>query len=412
MINISGDLPGRLCTTMCRIALATFVIFLSSCDDNSESPDPVPAEKYLQKAELVYTATSSQIKLLAQFSGIAIDISEFKYDVDLYKVEYLTTYKGADITASGLIALPKTNNEVGMISFQHGTITLWEDAPSDFSASDPYSILYGVLSSSGFIGVVPDYIGFGASSSTLHPYYVEDLAASAIIDMLKAAKELVLEKKVRFNARLFLAGYSEGGYTTFAAHKAIEETKPEGFDLIASFAGAGAYDLKGMQEYLFGQTTYDDPYYLAYIIRSYQITYEFPTALADFFKEPYASRIPGLFDGQKDAGEINAMLTNTMGDLIQQKILSAIDTDPSYAYLVSAFNQNTLLDWTPDKKVYLYHGKDDSTVPFVNSEDTYQTLLANGTSPDVITLIPLEGTHGSAVTPYLLDFIPKLWALR
>lgn len=396
----------------CWLVFAATIILLCSCDDTSEGPDPVPEEKYLQKAELVYTATSSQIKLLTQFSGISVDITEFKYDVELYKVEYRTTYKGDDITASGLIALPKTMDEVAMISFHHGTITLQEDAPSDFSASDPYSILYGILSSSGFIGVIPDYIGFGASSTKLHPYYVEELTASAILDMLEAAKELALDKKVKFNTKLFLAGYSEGGYATMAAHKAIEEMKPEGFDLVASFAGAGGYDLKGMQEYLFKLTTYDDPYYLAYIIRSYQLTYDFPSALTDFFKEPYAGRIPGLFDGQKAAEEIDAMLTNTIGDLIQEKILSTIDADPAYAYLVNTFNENSLLDWTPKERLYLYHGQDDTTVPFENSEDTYQTLVANGGSPDAITFIPLEGTHSSAVTPYIIDFIPKLWALR
>ena len=163
-----------------------------------------------------------------------------------------------------------------MLSFQHGTITLHSDAPSNFSTSDPDALLYGALSSSGFISVIPDYIGFGSSSSILHPYYVEEYTASAILDMLKAAKELADEKNVKFNTRLFLAGYSEGGYATMATHKAVEETSVDGFELIASFAGAGAYDVKGMQDYLFGLETYDDPYYLAYLVRSYQLTYDHP----------------------------------------------------------------------------------------------------------------------------------------
>ncbi len=394
---------------------AAFTIILStlgSCSDSSVSPEPEPEEKYLVEAELVYTVSSSQIKLLAQFSGFAIDINEFKYNVDLYKVKYNTTFKGADVIASGLIALPKTTQEVAMISFQHGTIIVHSDAPSNFSASDPNALLYGALSSSGFIGVIPDYLGFGSSSSILHPYYVEEYTASAILDMLEAAKELAVEKKVKFNTRLFLAGYSEGGYATMAAHKSLEENNRDGFDLVASFAGAGAYDLKGMQEYLFGLKTYDDAHYLAYIVRSYQLTYDFPAALTDFFKEPYAGRIPTLFNGQKDAGEIDAQLTNTIADLVQEKILSSINTDPAYAYLVNAFRQNSLLEWAPRKKLYLYHGEDDATVPYQNSVDTYESLLAEGGSADDVTLIPLQGTHSTAVEPYILDFIPKLWALR
>lgn len=394
------------------MAFAITILSVGSCSDNSISPDPEPEEKYLVNAELVYTATSSQIKFLAQFSGLPLDITEFKYDVDLYKVEYRTTYDEITITASGLIALPNTTQEVAMISFHHGTITVNEDAPSDFSASDPDALLYGALSSSGFISVIPDYLGFGSSSAMLHPYYVEEYTASAILDMLEAAKELAMEKKVKFNTRLFLAGYSEGGYATMAAHKAVEESSPEGFDLIASFAGAGAYDLKGMQDYLFGLTTYDDPYYLAYIVRSYQLTYDFPSALTDFFKEPYAGRIPSLFNGQKGAQEIDAQLTNTIADLLQEKIIGSINTDPAYAYLVNAFQENSLVDWAPEKKMFLYHGEEDATVPYQNSVDTYQALLSGGASTDALTLIPLQGTHSSALMPYILDFVPKLWELR
>ena len=138
-----------------------------------------------------------------------------------------------------------------------------------------------------------------------------------------------------------------------AAHKAVEESSPEGFDLIASFAGAGAYDLKGMQDYLFGLTTYDDPYYLAYIVRSYQITYDFPSALTDFFKEPYAGRIPSLFNGQKGAQEIDAQLTNTIADLLQEKIIGSINTDPAYAYLVNAFQENSSEHYDKLAKVHV-----------------------------------------------------------
>ena len=144
-----------------------------------------------------------------------------------------------------------------MLSFHHGTITNRDDAPSNFSSSDYNSISYAAMASVGFIGVIPDYLGFGSSSSILHPYYVEDLTASSIVDMLKAAAEFAQQKNLQFNGKLFLAGYSEGGYATMAAHKAIESDGLDGFNLIASFPGAGAYDLTGMQEHIFSLQDYD-----------------------------------------------------------------------------------------------------------------------------------------------------------
>jgi hypothetical protein len=197
-----------------------------------------------------------------------------------------------------------------------------------------------------------------------------------------------------------------------AAHKAIEENNLEGFDLIASFPGAGAYDLKGVQEYIFDLQQYDNPHYLAYIARAYQLEYDQDNLLTDFFKEPYATRIPSLFDGQKGADAIDAQLTSTLADLIQPDILNNIDTDQKYAYLRNAFSENSLTDWTPRSKMFMYHGLSDETVPYQNSVDTYNKLLNNGASLNTISLTSLEGTHSTAIEPYIADFIPKLLTLQ
>jgi pimeloyl-ACP methyl ester carboxylesterase len=394
-----------------RLFLLLLICFVSSCNNSDNQPD-IPEEKFLVEAEFVYSSTAQQIKLLAQISGIGINPDEFKNDVDIYKVTYNTSYKGSALIASGLISLPKTTQEVGMLSFQHGTLTNRAEAPSNFSASNSNALLYAAMASAGFIGVIPDYLGFGASSSMLHPYYVEEATASAVIDMLKAASELAEEKAVQFNEKLFLAGYSEGGYATMAAHKAIEENGLDGFSLIASFPGAGGYDIKGIQEAIFQEAEYDDPHYLAYIGRAYQLHYDKDNLLTDFFKEPYAGRIPSLFDGQKGADAINAQLTTDLSELIQANVLMNINTDPAYDYLVDAFNENSLTDWAPTVKMYMYHGTSDATVPYQNSVDTYNKLILNGASSENVTLTPLTGTHSSAITPYIADFIPKLLALK
>jgi pimeloyl-ACP methyl ester carboxylesterase len=391
--------------------LLLLICFVFSCNNGDDQPE-TPEEKFLVEAEFVYSSTAQQIQLLAQLSGLGIDATAFQNDVEIYKVTYNTSYKGSALIASGLISLPKTTQEVGMLSFQHGTLTNRAEAPSNFSASNSNALLYAAMASAGFIGVIPDYLGFGASSSILHPYYVEEATASSVIDMLKAANELAEEKAVQFNKKLFLAGYSEGGYATMAAHKAIEENGIAGFNLIASFPGAGGYDIKGIQEAIFQEEEYDDPHYLAYIGRAYQLHYTKDNLLTDFFKEPYASRIPSLFDGQKGADAINAQLTTVLSELIQANVLANIDTDPAYDYLVDAFNENSLTDWAPEVKMYMYHGTSDATVPHQNSVDTYNKLIANGASSENLTLTSLTGTHSTAITPYIADFIPKLLALK
>lgn len=388
--------------------IVTSLIFACSSND-----DPAPSEdNTLVNAEFVYATTADQLKFLVQLSGLQIDPSEFLYDVEIYKVTYKTDYKESAIEASGLIAIPRTTDAVSMLSLHHGTIVNHADAPSNFTTADATTLSYAAIASAGLIGVIPDYLGFGASSSILHPYYIETLTASAILDMLTAASEFAQQQGLAFDGRLFLAGYSEGGYATMAAHKSLEENPKDGFTLIASFPGAGAYDLTDMQEHIFESTSYQDPFYLAYMAQAYQIHYEHESLITDLFQEPYASRIPALFDGTKGATAINAQLTGDISALIQEAVINGYLTDARYQYLRDAFAENSLTDWTPRIPMFLYHGLSDETVPYDNSVKTLNQLLANGASSGTVTLTPLEGTHSTAVDPYIENLIGKVLSLK
>jgi hypothetical protein len=166
-----------------------------------------------------------------------------------------------------------------------------------------------------------------------------------------------------------------------------------------------------MQERLFAMDTYDSPFYLGYITLAYRDAYGFNSILTDFFQEPYATRMPGLFDHQKGSGEINSQLTTDMAALIQPDLRSGFLTDQRYKYLVDAFADNSLTDWKPTKRMFMYHGTADKTVPFANSQHTYDLLIGNGASPAVVSFTALPGDHTSAVTPYVGSVLVELWKL-
>jgi pimeloyl-ACP methyl ester carboxylesterase len=311
------------------------------------------------------------------------------------------------------VILPKTSDELGMLSFQHGTIVTHEEAPTETPTSSGLMLFYSAMASPGFIGVVPDFFGFGSSKSMLHPYYIESATADAVVDNLKAARELALLNDRKFNGRLFLAGYSQGGYATMAAHKSIEASPLDDFDLIASFPASGGYDIKGVQEYFFEQTTYSQPYYLAYVAFSYKTYLNWTEPLTDFFNEPYASLIPTLFGGNKSGSEINAQLTQDVSQYINPELIQGIDTEARFEYIVDAFEENSVNDFIPTKRLYLYHGNLDTTVPYQNSVDVYNEFITNGASPDIVTFTTLQfATHNTGFTPYLLDFIDKVLDMK
>jgi pimeloyl-ACP methyl ester carboxylesterase len=382
-------------------------VFVFSCSEDEPGSKPT-----LVQSTKILSRSAGELRTFLMISGFEL-ANELQYDVDIYKVTYRTTYKDEEIIASGLVILPKTSKSVGMVSFQHGTITAQSEAPTNLALSNSQLILYAALGSAGFIGVVPDFIGFGESDEIFHPYYVEEATASAVIDNLKAAQELAAKQNVKFNQKLMLAGYSQGGYATMATHKSIEENGLSGFDLIASFPASGGYDVKGMQEYFFNETTYDQPYYLAYVARSYQSYYEWPNVISQFFKEPYASRILTLFTSTNTAGAINAQLTNVISDYVVADLIANIDTKAEYKDLKDAFIENSLTDWTPTKRMFMYHGDADTTVPFQNSVYTHNEFIGNGASSQVVTLKTLpEADHGSGVAPYLEEFMKEALLLR
>lgn len=384
-----------------------------SCSEKDD-PTPQPDENNLVEATITGSWAAVELQLFVQLAGRDLDAGLLVHDVDIYRVIYKTTYQNEEVNASGLILLPKTTgNALPMISFQHGTIVRQSDAPSAQVKESEQAISYSALASMGFITVVPDMIGFGESKDIFHPYFLEEPTATSVIDMLYAAKTLAKDKGIDFDERLFLAGYSQGGYATLATHKALEADPENGFELIASFPGAGGYDISALHDYFLGLDTYPDPYYFAYVGMSYRSFYEEDDLLTAFFDEPYASTIPQLFNGTNSPGEINAQLTTDIQALVREDILQGTNSDPLYEYLRVKFEENSLTDWAPKAQVFLYHGDADVTVPIANSQHTYDELIEQGADPTALQLITLEGRdHMTAVAPYIEDIVKKLQALR
>lgn len=389
------------------VLLVIFMLGVTGChnDDDEVKPEIVK----LVESNLLFERSKQELQLAAGVAGFEELKPFLDYDIRVYEITYKTDYLGQEIIASGLVGFPDTNESIPMLSFQHGTIVKHSDAPTE----DDYYPLLASMASAGYILLIPDYIGFGSSADLLHPYYRADLMATSVMDMMLAARELAVLEGFDFNRKAFLAGYSEGGYATMATHKAIEENGLEGIELVASAPAAGGYDVKGMQEYLFSQETYNEPYYLAYVALAYQTTYDWDQPLSDFFQEPYASGIPGYFDGSLSGSEINDMLTDTVANLVTPDFLTGIDTDPKYANIEAAFEENSLTGWAPHATMLMYHGTADNTVPYQNSVDTYESLLAAGASPNKVQLIPLDGaTHSSGLVPYITDAIERFETLK
>lgn len=374
-------------------------LLLISC---GEDESPAVEKSILVSDTQLLTRTSGDLRTFLSNTEINFPNEAIEYDVTIYKVEYTASYKGEEITASGLVMLPDVDEPVPMLSFQHGTIVAHNRAPSAQPISSTEWILYAGIAATGYVMVIPDFFGFGSSTSLLHPYYVEEPSATAVVEMIRAAHQFSIEEDVKLSGKLFLAGYSQGGYMTIAAHKAIENEPLTGLELVKSYPAAGGYIIKGVQEYFFSLETYHQPFFIGFVTEAYRSWYDWTELRSLIFQSPYDAVMEDLFDGSLTGNQINMQLTDTLGNLLQPDLLATIDTNSDYAFMVDAFIENGLDDFIPTIPMSLYHGTADITVPYQNSLDYIDYLRDNGVSESLVSFTSVEGgTHLTAVGPYI-----------
>jgi hypothetical protein len=394
------------------LAIILIVILFVTPGCKKESTNNKPSNETLVSFQKILTYPVLTIKqqigvwqsLYPEATSI---VNHSNYAVDVYKITYNTVYKGEAVLASGLVCMPQSQDSCPIISFQNGTNTLKSGSPS-VDPTNYYYTLMEYMAGNGYIITFPDYIGFGASSQFLHPYYDRETTDRAVIDMIRACHELLGENniQVKFNGEHFLMGYSQGGWATLSGLKNIETNYKTTIPVTATSCGAGAYDMMAMSNYVLAQKVFPGPLYLPYFIYSQQLFGAHTDPLSKFFNEPYASRIPELFNGTYTNAQVDDQLNDTISVLLKSNMISDFSNGADFAQLRSLLVKNSVTAWSPTSKINFYHGSADLNVPPEQSQHMYNSFLSLGVSPDMIQLISLPGTdHESSLLPWGLKTI-------
>lgn len=382
--------------------LLVYLFVSAGCQkETSEITAPTQKEHFVS-AEQLALVPQDLLKTLATSQGYGQFANQMKYDVAIYSFVYTTTYRGQDIQASGLLAVPQNLPAAApLLSIQHGTLFLDADAPTNFPNNFSG---FELFASAGFVTLIPDYIGYGVSKDIFHPYYDQKHSGLAVVDMIKAAKSYAEKQNIALNDKLFLVGYSEGGYVTMAAQKEIETHPEHDLTVTAAAAGAGGYDLTTMLGAVTSGQAYGNPSYLAFVLQSYNYTYNWNRPLTDFFQESYASRIPQLFNGTSGAGTINNSLAKKPAELFTPAFYASLKNPAGEPLLKQALVDNSFLNWVPQSPTRLYHGTADESVFFQTSQTVFDRFKAAGATQ--VELIPIPGgTHSSSLEPMVLSVI-------
>ncbi len=318
------------------------------------------------------------------------------YEVANHRLSYLTVDgQGRTVTASGLVSVPvkAAGARSPLISYQHGTIFKDAEAPSNHAVASEVAV---ALASLGYIVVAPDYVGYGVSKGAEHPYLLAAPSASAVLDLLTAAKSWRRSQALADNGQLFLVGYSEGGYVTMAAHRAMQlstsgsaggNPNPHLASLMAAVPGAGPYQLGVTMDELLRRVKDEYPVLGALISPGF-----LKNLGSSVRKEVRRLLLRGIVPEDADVGFQTTFLDTYMAD------------DEA-----AMERQSNVHDWRPDAPVALFHGRADQTVPYTSATRTLQAMQARAAPQVSLTdCAAVPADHLPCVVPYFAFMLGQL----
>ena len=369
-------LPKPLTNFVLLILISTLLV---ACG-GSESESNATAGSLVKAEPLSDYTSDTQLRLIT-FSLR----SGRSYDVEVVKLTYTTQLEdGYPVQASGIIAIPKSKAGASpLLSYQHSTLFKDSAVPSNDPLFDMTPIL---AASAGFVAVSPDYIGYGVSKSLTHPYTQAVPSANSVIDLIRAAKTYLEKRDVVLNGQLFLAGYSEGGYTTLAAHKRLEAEFADEFVVTASIAGGGAYDIRATaDQIILNETSLNSPAYFGYLVHAYDRLYDLENLTLRAIASPHHRTIDNFYDGNSTGNMINALLPRNTSELLNPYFQSEYAGIAGELTLKYRLEQNNVYDWKPVAPVMLFHGQNDRHVGYFNATTTLAVMQANGAQSVTLT---------------------------
>ena len=251
-------------------------------------------------------SSTSASALLATLSGSAPGQVLLRFglaptcSVDTYYLEYKTVgAKGEDTTASAALMIPTGSDPIcqaphPIVIYAHGKRVNKAFNMADLSDGKWEGLaLAAVCAARGYIMVAPNYAGYDISDLTYHPYLNADQQSGDMMDALTAAHSGLSAINVADNHKLFVTGYSQGGYVAMATHRALQAA---GITVTASAPMSGPYALSAFGDAIFmGQVDDGAAEDVIMVASSYQRAYgNLYSDPTEVFEPAFASGIDSL----------------------------------------------------------------------------------------------------------------------
>lgn len=281
-------------------------------------------------------------------------------------------YKGHDtdgspLKLSGKLILPAKGPVKNLILVSHYTIGANFECPSETFP------LEALLATKGYAVAIADYIGFGITKDRIHPYMHTESTARSVVDMGLAVRPYLKHiGREPESEEVILFGYSQGGSTTLAVMDMIQDEFPNVFPIKMTYCGGGPYELAATFDVSMETGITGIPCAIPMIVQGVNEGEQLGLDMADFFKPNLLEHYNEWINSKKyTVTEINTFIqTNDLHDIMTDE--GRDKHSRTTARLYSALLNNSTLNFLPFSPVYMFHSRQDQTVPFINAQKAEQ----------------------------------------
>lgn len=334
----------------------------------SECGMQAPADNQPLTSSTSFTAFSQALlgwgsrNQLLELSGIYSSCRDYKEN-DKY-----------DIMLSGKVILPEDLNFKRYILVSHYTIGSNAEAPSNCFS------LEGIFAKLGYCVILPDYLGYGITADSIHPYLQMEATAYHVLSMYQAVKEYFDLQGVKpEHDDIILLGYSQGGATTMAVERLIETEFPE-IRIRRVYAGGGPYDAKATYDRFVETNEASYPVAVPLVVQGMIAgNPAINVKLEDILHPRIFDHLDEWINSKKYS---TAMINKAIGSYVTSDLLSekGMDrTSPEVRELYKELSTNSIVNysWEPQASVYMMHSMEDETVPFESNAIRAKSKWAN-----------------------------------
>jgi alpha/beta superfamily hydrolase len=388
-------------TIAAAITISTSVLLVACGGGNGDNPGTVVVVNPPTTGTLQGTPTTTAALSAAQFTG-ALNASASgvqllqlagtpKCGVTVSHIDFSTTGAAKEsTTASGAVMVPTGTDPActgkrPVVLYAHGTtiskgFNMAALTDPTNAASGETTLVAAAFAAQGYIVIAPNYAGYDTSTLSYHPYVNYKQQSQEMIDALKAGRAAL--PAATDSGKLFVTGYSEGGYVAMAALKAMDVAH------IAVTAGApmsGPYALAAYGDAIFyGNTPIGGTVFAPLLTTSYQKAYgDIYNVTSDAYTATFAAGIDTLLPTTLTQAQIFGSGKLPLTALFQSAPTGSAQLDaisPANPRFSFGFSTGNYLIKTSYRAAYLADAAahPDGAVPTLTASPLPTTTATNG----------------------------------